>query len=312
MDICYALNDDYVDFCCISMVSVMENNTESITFHLLTDSFLPESIKKLTETAERYGAKINFYHVNDQRLSGQKTTWSKYGWYRIFAPELLPESIASLLYLDCDVIVDGRLDDLFKSNDKEWSVAAVPDIMTIFPNLYDRVGYSIEKGYFCSGVLMMNLNYFRTHGLSDKILKFAIDNPDKIHFPDQDALNCVCQDSKILLPLKYGILDSFYRNRQFMGIYREEILESLDDPRIIHYAGCAPWVAENHRHLFYDRFWKNAELAGGIKKTHCCKGTALMKFRIKRFLGIIGISKFRSFAPLKRLNISAVRKSLTE
>ena len=163
---------------------------------------------------------------------------------------MISEKISQVLYLDCDVIVKGKIDDLFQSNNSDWSVAGVTDYMAIFPSLYERIGYDESQGYFCSGVLMMNLDYFRRHNLSEKILKFAIDNPDKIQFPDQDALNYVCKDSKNTLPLKYGILDPFYRDQRFISRFRDEVIESLEDPRIIHYAGCAPWIRESTHHYF--------------------------------------------------------------
>lgn len=296
LNICYALNDGYVPYCGASMVSLLENNPSAeVAFHILTDHLNEISKEKLKEWIRPYNATIQIYQMDDSRLSGQKTTWSKYGWYRIFASDVISSSVKKLLYLDCDTIVTGNITDIFLQKNSEWSLAAVEDYMTIFPNLFERVGYSQTIGYFCSGILLMNLDYFRKHNLSDKILRFAIDNPDRILFPDQDALNCVCKDTKIQLPLKYGILDPFYRDERFVKQFRDEVCDSIKDPRIVHYAGCAPWISESNYHYFYDEFWKYAAKIGGIKKSHCCKGLSLIILTAKRYLGRIGLNNYKRF-----------------
>lgn len=304
LNICYALDEGYVDYCCVSIVSLLENNRGSaVKFHILTDLLSDKAKAKLKGTALSYGADVEFYCMDDSRLKGQKTSWSKYSWYRIFAPEVVDERIKELLYLDCDVVVVGDISDIFNRSEEEWSVAAVDDCMTIFPDLFKRIGYDQVCGYFCAGVLLMNLDYFRKHNLSEEILQFALKNPDRIQFPDQDALNCVCRDSKIRLPLKYGILDPFYRDQRFVSRFKEEVMESLADPRIVHYAGCAPWIAEYQHHYFADEFWKYAaKVEGGIKNRHCCVGLPLFILKAKCLLARLGAKRFQHLLPLPRLS----------
>lgn len=295
MNICYALNEGYVDYCSVSIVSLLENNRDSdVVFHILTDRLSDSAETKLRDIIRPYGAEMHFYAMDDSRLRGQKTSWSKYGWYRIFASELLPKNIDKLLYLDCDTIVTGNISELFDISENDWSIAAVPDYMTICPELYERIGYDAEKGYFCSGVLLMNLDYFRKYDLPKVILEYAINNPNKIHFPDQDALNCVCCDSKRFLPIKYGILDPFYRDPSFISAFKDEIAESLVDPKIIHFAGCAPWIFESDHHYFEDEFWKYASLIGDIPKIHYCNGISLRILQAKKLIGeILRIPKYK-------------------
>lgn len=311
MDICFALNEGYVDYCRVTMVSLLYNNRdETVRFHVLTDKLSQVGINRMKSTADLYGAEINVYEMEDSRLAGQKMSWSKYAWYRIFAPDVLPSSVSKVLYLDCDVVVTGNISNMFKIDMTGKAVAAVTDIMSINDELYDRLGYNKEKGYFCTGVLLMNLDYFRRNNLGDKILDYAIKHPDRILFPDQDALNIVCQDIKVSLPLKYGILLPFYTNHKFMISHREEVIDSLKDCRIVHYAGCAPWIVESSPHFFEDDFWKYAAMIGGIKKIHCCQGISLMKLRIKQFLGYMGFSAFVKYRKPRKQRYSKIRQLL--
>lgn len=296
MNFCFAINEGYVDYCRVAMVSILENNqADGTKFHILTDVLSDAARKRLIETAAAYGSVVKIYEMDDSRLVGQKTTWSKYAWYRIFASDVISHDVDKLLYLDCDVVVTGDISQLFTIDMTDKSVAGVTDVMAINADLYDRVGYSHQKGYFCTGVLMMNLAYFREHDLGKRILNFAVRNPEKIQFPDQDALNCVCCDTKVTLPLKYGVLAPFFTNQDFIKEYCDEVADALNDPRIVHYAGCAPWIKEYSSHLLEYEFWKYADLVGGIEVQRRITGLALVKHRIKELLGIIGVPAFRRF-----------------
>ena len=50
-----------------------------------------------------------------------------------------------------------------------------------------------------------NFKNLNSKDLSKTIIKWGYDNNDIIRFPDQDTINYLCRDSKIVLPLRYGI-----------------------------------------------------------------------------------------------------------
>lgn len=313
LHICYALNEGYLPYCLASIASVLHNNTDSsFHFHILTDSMSAYAQTQAHECVTQWGGTdVTFHFVDNSLLEGQNLEWSPYGWYRIFCGDLLSPDINQVLYLDCDVIVCGSIKELWKIDYSEKSLAGVPDLMTVHADLYSRIGYPMTKGYFCSGVLMLNLDFFRRHKLSQEILKYAINNPERINFPDQDALNIVCKDTKELLPLKYGILAPFFTDRKFIAKYKKEVKECLDDPRIIHYAGCNPWIIENSPHYYEDEFWKYAAMVpGGIRRRHCCHGYGLVSLTAKRILGKLGMKSFKRFIPSPRPTYEQITKLL--
>lgn len=296
LHICYALNDGYSGYCSVSIISILVNNHYPFHFHLLTDGISKENSALLQQIVSKYNSKLSVHIVDDSYLKGQKETWTKYAWYRLFTPNFLNKKIETLLYLDVDTIIDCDISELFHLDLSNKSLAAVPDIMTIYDDTFKRVNYDKNKGYFCSGVLLMNLNYFRENDLSANILKFALENPERINFPDQDALNFICQDSKMNLPLKYDILPPFFTDKNFMAKYKDEVKEALHNPFIIHYAGCNPWKYEINPHYFESKFWEYAKLSPfKVKKTHICKGLPLLKLRTKKLLGYLGIPNFRKY-----------------
>ena len=82
------------------------------------------------------------------------------------------------------------MDSLWNIDIANNSVGAVPDItLTYDIRSYNRLDYEMELGYFNSGVLLINLDYWRKNSLSTIILEYINENVEKLKFHDQDALN---------------------------------------------------------------------------------------------------------------------------
>lgn len=294
MNIVYCINNNYVPYVLVSICSLLENNRENrITIQLLMDYISEVNEQRIKRLVESYNQSYIIHLVNDEKLRGLKETWSIYAWYRCLIPEILSNE-SKCLYLDADVVIAGDISDVYDTSMNEKSIAAVIDIETLKDEKFKILGYDKSKKYICSGVMIMNLDYWRSNDIANKVFEFSKENEDKIAFPDQDAINYVCQDSKMLLPLKYGILNPFVLNKTFMEIYKEEIIDFINDPRIIHYAGFAPWKKETNRHFMRDYFFKYNKLIGSpVKSKHILSGFELIKFKIKRVLNFLHIIKFQ-------------------
>lgn len=294
MDIAYSIDENYVGYCLVSICSLLENNTdETITVHILYDDLSVGSINRIKQFFYGRNGNVKFHQIDSSMVKGLiLNDWPRSAWYRIFLPNLLEPEVDRVLYLDCDTIVAGSLSELFDLDMAENSLAGCVDIMTLDNSVYERLGYASSKGYICSGVLLLNLDYFRKYDLTNRILSFARENSFILKSPDQDAINYICQDSKILLPLKYETMNSYFRNDEFVNLYKDEFKDMILDPRIIHYAGCPPWFIETNVHIYSSLFWKYARIVGGIKMLHFSKGLYIIKNSIKYALGRLGYSKY--------------------
>jgi len=218
--------------------------------------------------------------------------WPRSAWYRIFLPFILGEEVHRVLYLDSDTVVSGSLKDLFQMNMVGRSLAGCVDLMTLDDEIFERLNYPKSSGYICSGVLLMNLDYFREHGITEKILAYARENASILRYPDQDAINYICRNTKILLPLKYETMNSYFRSEEFVRRYKDDFPGMINDPRIIHYAGCPPWFLETNVHPYIHLFWHYAKEVGGIKLEHFSRGMTIPKNIIKYLLGRLGVKKY--------------------
>lgn len=308
--VAYAINEPYIGYCLVSMLSLLENNKgTSVQFHILTDTLSPLGKRKIMKFVESRGAKVSFHEVADSKVSHLALNgWGKHAWFRLFLPELLDKDIDRVLYLDTDTIICGDLSDLFEIELKGYSLAGCMDIMGFYDGIYKRMEYPREFGYICSGVLLMNLDYFRQYNVGNKIIEFSMQYPERINFPDQDAINCVCHPSMKLLPLKYDMLAPFFTDERFIKAHQDEVKEMLTDPRIIHYAGCNPWIKRKDKHYYHDEFWKYAEIVGGITEKYCNPWHIRIRMAIKGVLGRLGVTRFRKYIPKKTPDFTAIEE----
>lgn len=207
-------------------------------------------------------------------------SWSKYSWYRVYLPEFLPTSVGKVLYLDCDVCVVDNLDELFAMNMEERAIAGALDPESYLNHTYERLDFPQNKGYVCTGVLMMNLDYWRKHNVANKVLDYGKTYPEKTLFPDQDAINVICQDTKVILSPKYS---PFLRIAQFFD--KEEWNGYMSHPAIIHYAGSAPWKGNTNKNPLHHYWWeafRAMPFTFGSVKYNFWKQQ--VKFRLKKWL----------------------------
>lgn len=309
--IAFCINNSYAPYVGVAIKSIWENNKDGrFVIHILTDFLSEDSIIFLKSQCRTMPLQI--HKVDDSRLKNLKKTWSIYTWYRLLLPSILT-NIDKILYLDADVLITGPISSLFDLNMTGKAVAGVIDIQAFNNEAKKRLGGEIAHRYICAGVLLMNLVYWRANDLTDKICDWAIINDKKIAFPDQDAINAVCKDSRIVLPMKFGVLDAhFHYAWRFSEYLRQEALEALDNPIIVHYAGQSPWIYERMYHQF-QHLWDecNSRLENPVKKIHHKERNRSLKLMLRHFLDRIKIMKLPRWYATKNLSDEELRYWIT-
>lgn len=305
LDIAYYINDNYIPYALVSLCSAIENNKgHEIHIHVVSDQIQEQNkthIKRFL--AQRYSninVQVSYHIINDKILSSlPNSAWSKYTWIRITLPSILKD-VKKVLYLDADTIICTDLSNLFSIDMSNYSIAGTVDVMTNSEEIYERLSYSSQKKYVCAGVLLMNLEKWRNENISEKIISFSQNYPQLLHYPDQDAINKICADNKLVLPLRYGVLEPFIEPSFYKTQNKDEILEAITSPAIIHYAGFAPWIKERDKH-FLREYWHKYAIICNVKSKHIyINGTLsgwikLIAYKLMRILTKIGILHFKPF-----------------
>ena len=160
---------------------------------------------------------------------------------RILLPSMLP-NLDKVIYLDCDLVVCKDLKSLWETDVNDVAVAMVPDLWYQDKGTLSRLG--INNYYLNSGVIVMNLDYWRKHDVQNRLLSYIVDLGNELIYNDQDALNAILQDERRQLPVKYNVTPYHYHKNleYYPAKLREEIQKSRLDPVIFHYLGpVKPW-----------------------------------------------------------------------
>lgn len=254
---------NYMQHCMAMLCSVLENNQEhDITIHLL-HHLLPKSCREaLVEMCDRYHQKIKFYDVDESKLKFVSIIHKDLSiatYYRLLLPTLIDETIDRILYLDCDVIVLKDISELFTVNMDDFGIAAVEDSGPYSNSHRMLIGLGLDGKYFCAGVLLVNMKYWREHNSSEVMFDFLDNHSKELFFEDQDVLNYAFRNHWFQLPNKYGkspmaiaIMDDNQKSYDYT--------DYLFDASIIHYAThVKPWLDIRIPNDKY--YWKYVELS---------------------------------------------------
>lgn len=275
-DFCLCFNEGYVPYACVTIKSIMDNANadDEIVIHVVSDYLSNDSLEFLKQW------NVVFHIINDDSIFDgiDSSVWSVYTLYRLFLPKYLETDIHKVLYLDCDVIVNDNLNELFEMDMRDRAIAGCIDPQTYSEEVFARLNYGVEKKYICAGVLLMNLDYWRENDLTDKVVEYMKSNPDKIAFLEQDALNFLCSENKIILPAEYGVQCSFLRDNRFLVEHIDSIESIVDNPKIVHYAGYAPWVYCKNKSLHSHLWWKTYKSLKAYPMVKVDYGKSIIKY----------------------------------
>ena len=253
MNILLCTDNNYVMPTGVLMTSIGENNDEKINYYVFIDADFEEGNKKvLSCIAHSYNSDISFFRVKKEGLGDypigredQPIHITLAAYYRLFVSKILPKDISKIIYLDGDIVVRHSLKGLWEANIDDYAIGVVHDVSEPFHLENERLGYPRQYGYFNSGMLLINVAYWREHYCFERFSDFIIQHGDKIVMHDQDVLNAVLYKEKKWLPLTYNFQSGFIYRPQYQSYDKslsEEIEKYKYDPTIIHYVSSSkPW-----------------------------------------------------------------------
>lgn len=301
VNILCATDDNYAALCGIMLSSLLENNGDILfNIFILTEGLDEEKKDKYCSLEEKYNAKITILQVNKSQFE-KCPLWagdhlSVAAYYRLMAPELLPQEVDKVLYLDCDIIIHGSIKTLWSEDVREYAIGAVLDAQFYNEEFYERLNIPKESRYFNSGVMLMNLKYWRCNNVTERCFDCINKNRQILKYHDQDTLNLVLKDETKLLPIKYNLQSPFLMQglQERYSCIRNEIRLAIEKPIIIHYIGGGkPWLGLSFhpfRAVFFKyrqkSLWRNCQLS-----TSTINISEKVKFLLINILILIGIRK---------------------
>ena len=264
-------DDNYARHLGVLMVSIRENNKSShIRYWVVSNGISEQNLSKLRSIAtEDFEVEIVDFQQNLEFLSStiQKgANISLASYIRLFVADLVPRDLNRILYLDCDVICRGPIEEFFRIPMDGATVLGVRDFIGA-ENGY-RLG--VDR-YINAGVLMIDLGRWRGQGVPSAIIKYLGDNIgsyQKLRFHDQDAINAV-------LAGNIHYVDSKWNSITGCGDleYRNVLNTRAKNGLILHLIG-KPWVKgkDNPFTPDYEKYlrmspWSDEPLITTVKRT---------------------------------------------
>lgn len=254
ISIAYAPDDKYVNQTVVSMKSALEHN-EQVEFIIMYSKLSAESMQKLGAV----GGSLRLIKMDESQFAD--LTLSKWvtvqAWFRIKLPDLCKD-LDKVLYLDCDTLIRGNLDELFSMDLTGKYLAGVKDVWGV-SKYVKRL--DMKSGvYVNSGMLLFNCNYCRKEHFFDKVVDFAKNNAKIIEFCDQDSINKVVDEHKLVISPKYNLMDTWWRGGyyEFEGEEEAEYLQAKENPVIAHLTGLKP-AFKGCGNKFKDEWWEVAK-----------------------------------------------------
>ena len=271
-------NEYYVPYVAVLLESIRQHisGNHNYDFIIMTKDIVQHSQKRLNAIfADNENVSVRFINVSRYEdffshvfLRGHFVIET---WFRLLMPELL-SNYDKVLYLDCDMVVNADIAELYDTDIEGYLLAACLDADTA--GLYN----GFEKGkrkymdevlkikepykYFQAGTILFNLKEFRNTYTTQQMLEFA--SSEQWELLDQDVLNYLAQGKVKYVDMSWNVMYDWRYIREKEIIKRAPkylynmYLESRNHPKIIHYAGPEkPWNEPTCD--FGEVFWKYAK-----------------------------------------------------
>lgn len=244
MVVAMACTENWYHYLAVDIYSLLKTTPAVKKVYLLLETDNIDDIPEIKKVVEKYPVElklINFNNMIDDLIEkgnvNRDTIFSNFCFARLALPSIVEED--KVLYIDTDAIVLKDISKIWRLDMTDYYIAGCKDYGIIRDGTYAKL--KITGKYVNSGFIIMNLKKIR----EDDIQKewFKVINERELKYPDQDALNYVCQQKEIYIPSMYNYIRNVTIDLQFKELMK-----------VMHYAGYKEqWVVDKwYSELWYD------------------------------------------------------------
>jgi lipopolysaccharide biosynthesis glycosyltransferase len=232
--IAFACDDAYAKFTAVALWSLMEHyhSTAPVHVHILSGELSEKTRQKLQPIQEKFPA-LQFHYPTLPEVLWKLPVNERYPFHevyaRIFLAEILPKA-SRVLYLDSDILVLNEWESLYHLDFQPYAFAARSERGFAPLGRHNRrLKRPKNADYFNVGVLLMDLDRWRSEGIMERLIKL-VQARGPFDFPEQDALNIIIDGNYYPLAPDWNKFDyrNFYPGRE-------------EEPKIVHFVYQKPW-----------------------------------------------------------------------
>ena len=177
INIVYSSDKKFAEILGVSLVSLYKHNTnfQNIDVYVIDENISEENKDKLQSISSNYNrSPIKWLHCpnlnNLLNLNIATDRGSRSQFSRLMMGSLLPNDVDRVLSLDCDIVINKRLHDLWSIDLKGKAVAALSDCFSKYYR--ENIGLTAEAIMFNLGVFLVDLNKLRADTGEEKLLSY--------------------------------------------------------------------------------------------------------------------------------------------
>lgn len=292
LHVMYSCNEAFVTQMCVSMVSLLENNQKikEIQFHCVEDQLQQQTKEMVQRLVEKYHRQVIFYALKDiiakLPISGEDrhphTIYSKLCMGFL--------NVERLLYLDCDTVVTGSLEQLETLDMSNHLIAGVAMAYGIEEK--SRIDLESRDVYICDGIVMFNMSLWREENKEEQAIEFIKEHYGRPPMLSEGVLNNVCREKIRILPPCYNLMSSMiiFNSNQMKKVFgaeeyykEDELMHARKEPVIIHYIAelyQRPWYSNSDHpyRKYYQKYCKKIEWAKPMQRGKFSIKTKLVRY----------------------------------
>ena len=267
----------------ITVFSMMYNykGAANVNVYILTsDTFSDKNTALFDYLTDRFDKlQLTILNMDDKydNVSISQAYISNASMHRLEIPRIVEEvlglQVDRCIYLDCDLVVEGDISELFNTDIDGCYVGGVPDPLQFYKKYVkhaERIGIPDRNQYINSGVLLLNLKEINANpDVREKLEKAGL--KEEMLYKDQDAINYAFYGGIKLLPARFNAFPIVItkKDKGFFKIYGKANLEEAQkNPFILHYIGILkPWLYTTE--YLSQRWWKYVRMQSRtVKREH--------------------------------------------
>lgn len=244
----FGVDGAYSQHLAVTLASLLENNPHNrFDILVVTLNMAQEDRSRILALAARFdNVKLRFQPFDITRYSHFRTDGhiSHASYLRIFIPEILPDDVEKVLYLDCDIVVRHDIAPLWRTDLGDKVLGAARNLFFV---RHADLDMPPDARYFNAGVLLMNLKRWREVDGTARLIRFIEAHHDHLWAHDQDALNAVfCGEILELAPRWNFQTSMLWSEPDGLDLTYAEFRRLIENPAIVHFTSPSkPWHFSN-------------------------------------------------------------------
>ncbi|MDR2737352.1 MAG: glycosyltransferase family 8 protein [Puniceicoccales bacterium] len=239
----FVFDDKFSDLFTVAAYSASKNTKSDLAIYIVDCGISEQNREKILKLQERCGNIKSMKIGTPRRVDAIEklqipSHFSSAIFYRLAIPEIFPD-LDRVIYLDCDVVVDGDIANLWNEDLNGKPFGAIEEDGNFFKSktrrrYKEKLGIPVGNSYYSTGTLLIDCKKFKKSCIFARVIECVKTTKATLLCPEQDAMNiCLKKDEHVAISPTYGFPPC--------APLAKQCLKKIKEPIVLHYSCFKPW-----------------------------------------------------------------------